>query len=90
MNHLKKKLISTCLKKENSTNEIKTLPSTRHLAKTLGIDLSTIHGSGKEGRITPEDLKQRSFLQHEKEPFLKLEDSVEIPLIGIRHLMAKK
>lgn len=67
---------------------IKALPSTRQLAKTLGIDLNTIQGTGKNGRIEPEDLK--STYSSPQEQFLKLPDSEEIPLMGIRFKMAKK
>jgi pyruvate dehydrogenase E2 component (dihydrolipoamide acetyltransferase) len=32
-------------------------PSVRRLARELGVDLSTVHGSGRKGRITPQDLE---------------------------------
>jgi pyruvate dehydrogenase E2 component (dihydrolipoamide acetyltransferase) len=32
-------------------------PATRHLARELGVDLANIQGSGRNGRITPEDIK---------------------------------
>lgn len=43
------------------------LPSTRHLAKEFEIDLDTLKGTGKEGRITDKDLLQSSHStsQHE-------------------------
>ena len=32
-------------------------PATRHLARELGVDLSNVSGSGRKGRITPDDVK---------------------------------
>lgn len=72
---------------DNSTGVL-TLPSTRRLAKDLGIDLNAIKGSGKDGRIEPKDLK--TALSTEIEQPLRLEDSEELPLMGIKLLMAKK
>ena len=72
---------------------VQTLPSTRKLAKDLGIDLATVKGTGKEGRIELHDLKtcfpQTSFSCQEEVP-LRLQDSEELPLLGIKLLMAKK
>lgn len=33
-------------------------PATRRLARELGVDLSTVHGSGPGGRVTSEDVKK--------------------------------
>ncbi|HZV07627.1 MAG TPA: dihydrolipoamide acetyltransferase family protein [Gemmataceae bacterium] len=38
---------------------VKAAPSVRQLARKLGIDLSSVHGSGPEGRILLEDLAPR-------------------------------
>jgi pyruvate dehydrogenase E2 component (dihydrolipoamide acetyltransferase)/2-oxoisovalerate dehydrogenase E2 component (dihydrolipoyl transacylase) len=38
---------------------VKAAPSVRHLARKLGIDLGTVHGSGPEGRVLLEDLAPR-------------------------------
>jgi pyruvate dehydrogenase E2 component (dihydrolipoamide acetyltransferase) len=32
-------------------------PATRHLARELGVDLNEVAGSGRQGRITPDDVK---------------------------------
>jgi pyruvate dehydrogenase E2 component (dihydrolipoamide acetyltransferase) len=32
-------------------------PATRHLARELGVDLENVSGSGRNGRITPDDVK---------------------------------
>lgn len=72
----------------DNTSGILTLPSTRKLAKDLNIDLTAIQGSGKDGRIEPVDLK--AAFSREIEHPLRLDDSEELPLMGIRLLMAKK
>ena len=60
-------------------------PHTRHLAKELGIDINGFTGSGKEGRVTPEDLKGiQSKMTIETLPG----DHTE-PLIGIHRRMAE-
>ena len=33
-------------------------PSTRHLARELGVDISAVKGSGPQGRVTDEDIKR--------------------------------
>lgn len=37
--------------------EVLAMPSVRHLARELGVDIRTVPGSGKEGRVTAEDVK---------------------------------
>lgn len=68
-------------------------PKVRGLAKELGVDLNSLTGTGKEGRISKEDLKNHLFpksAEPYKTPPLHLPDDEEQPLIGIRGLMAKK
>ena len=45
------------LKRTVDTIAINATPATRRLAKELGVDLTTIHGSGKDGRITEQDVR---------------------------------
>ncbi len=33
-------------------------PATRRLAREMGIDINTVHGTGPAGRVTPEDVKR--------------------------------
>lgn len=70
------------------TGKALAIPPIRKLAKEMGIDIQTIQGTGKEGRITIDDLKKQvgslSF------PVVEREDDEIVPLVGIRHLMAKK
>lgn len=60
------------------------LPSTRHLAKEMGIDIDSIKGTGPDGRITPKDLHE---VQEQVQP--REDDNVE-PITGVRRLMMKK
>lgn len=73
-------------------------PKVRGLAKQLGIPLSGIHGTGKGGRVTPQDLCQNQNCGNEKvstslaplTPIWQLPGDQEIPIIGIKARMAKK
>lgn len=55
-------------------------PPARQLAKELGIDIQLIQGTGKDGRITKEDVQHYKVNPHEN----------QIPLRGIQQLMAQK
>lgn len=64
-------------------------PPARKLAQELGVDINQIKGSGPEGRVTKEDVTH--YVQTtSKEKSLSLLGDTEMPLIGIRKLMAKK
>lgn len=63
-------------------------PHVRQMAKEMGIDINQVEGSGKDGRVTPEDLKGEQAAK--PAPIGYLEGDEEIPLIGIRRLIAKK
>lgn len=69
-------------------------PKVRGLAKELGVDLNSLTGTGKDGRISIDDLKSSIPSAKTAETYkthpLHLEDDEEQPLIGIRGLMAKK
>lgn len=60
-------------------------PVVRKLAKELNIPIDQVKGTGKEGRVTTEDLKRHTIA-----PIQVDEEDEMRPLIGIRHLMAKK
>lgn len=70
------------------------IPKVRRLAKQLGIPLDEIQGSGKDGRITPDDLgrhKAQEARQSLSEvPLWNLPGDQELPLIGVKALMAKR
>ena len=44
---------------------VKAAPSVRQMARKLGVDLASVHGSGPEGRILIEDLAPRIHSAHE-------------------------
>jgi 2-oxoisovalerate dehydrogenase E2 component (dihydrolipoyl transacylase) len=74
---------------------VKAAPSVRQMARKLGIDLSTIHGSGPDGRILLEDLTSR--LATAATPAARPEGSVDygkpgtrIPLQGLRRTIAQR
>ena len=80
-------------------HEILATPATRKLAKDLGIDLEKISGTGKEGRITDEDVKKTKggIEIPETETEMKVEKKYDfygnverIPLKGVRKSIAKK
>jgi 2-oxoisovalerate dehydrogenase E2 component (dihydrolipoyl transacylase) len=63
----------------------------RHLSKELGIDISQIDGTGKDGRVMKEDL-QRHGSATASEPTsstLPIGEDTAIPLTGIRQQMFK-
>ncbi|MBR9698971.1 2-oxo acid dehydrogenase subunit E2 [Candidatus Woesearchaeota archaeon] len=62
--------------KTAATSQALATPAVRRLARNLDIDLSTIKGSGKDGRITEEDLKG--------EKTQETGEIERIPLKGIR------
>jgi len=63
---------------------VEVVPAARHLAKEKGIDLSTIVGTGPNGRITLEDV-------HKAAPSTGVERALEerIPLRGLRKRIAE-
>ncbi len=80
------------ISEKRTTRKVATTPKIRHLAKKLQIDLDEIRGSGREGRILMSDLIP-SRLEHTSDSsseVLHLPDDEDIPLIGIKNLMAKK
>lgn len=69
-------------------------PAVRRLARDLHIDLTHVGGTGKEGRITEEDV--RSYASHEESPAAKVSKKYDmfgyverVPLKGIRKATAK-
>lgn len=73
------------------------LPSTRQLAKEMGINIDDVAGTGHKGRITPEDLRKYSSMQsniQSKEDshtaITRFPEDEEVPIIGIKNLMARK
>lgn len=70
------------------------IPKVRRLAKQLGIPLEEVQGSGKGGRITPEDLGGHKAHEASRNPMdvpvWNLPGDQELPVIGVKALMAKR
>lgn len=62
---------------------VKALPKVRQQARQMNINLADIKPSGKDGRIVAEDLNVGSAVPH-------YEGDTDVPIIGIRGLMAKR
>lgn len=62
------------------------IPPVRKLAREMGIDLGQVHATGKDGRVTVEDLK-RTGAQTSVE---RWEDDEAVPLVGVKGMMAKR
>src|SRR5262249_9162984 len=83
--------VSPPKKKEKAkpkSQKVLATPVTRKIARDLGIDLTSISGSGKDGRILTEDLGHHSRAALAQT--LHLSDDTVKPVIGIHALMAKK
>lgn len=90
----------------SSVNSEKALatPATRKLARDLGIDINTIAGSGKGGRVTREDLQKPQAsapatanlgsvpppVPMSKTPVFQYEGDERIPLRGLRKVIAER
>ncbi len=79
-----------------SNTTVLTSPSIRRRAREAGVDLTEIHGSGADGRITPAD-----FDAHVAKPRAKASKSVakktspggdieEVKVIGVRRVIAQR
>lgn len=66
---------------------VNALPKARRLAEELSVNLADVTPTGKDGRIELEDV--RAFSANQR-PITSLEGDQEVPLIGIKGLMAKK
>ena len=68
-------------------------PHTRALARKLGVELSTIKGSGRGGRITDEDVEKASTVKprQERAPLLETgpKEEERIPISHLRHVIAE-
>lgn len=68
-------------------------PATRKLANELGVDLSTVTGTGLRGRITPEDVKtvaQNRMTTSVPVSAAPMQDEERIPLRGLRKIIAER
>ena len=81
-------------------------PHTRQLAKEMGLNIDKIEGSGKEGRVTDDDIAKALTSTPSKKksggtvraspeivsstPLLHLSDDEEQPMTGLRRIVAEK
>jgi pyruvate dehydrogenase E2 component (dihydrolipoamide acetyltransferase) len=77
--------------KQPEEEKVLAAPPVRQLARELKLNINQVKGTGKEGRVTKEDLLnyQKSSKDGSKKE-IKTQADQEIPLIGIRNLMAKR
>jgi 2-oxoisovalerate dehydrogenase E2 component (dihydrolipoyl transacylase) len=79
-----------------TTTTVLTSPSIRRRAREAGVDLSEIHGSGADGRITPADFDAyvaKPRAKSAKSVAKKMpsgEDVEEIKIIGVRRVIAQR
>jgi pyruvate dehydrogenase E2 component (dihydrolipoyllysine-residue acetyltransferase) len=73
---------------------VKASPVARRVAAELGVDVSTVKGTGSEGRVTETDVrgaaKSRSAAQKVPAPPIKAGESARITLSGMRKIIAQR
>jgi len=81
---------------QSDRKEILASPATRNLAKDLGIDLSSLQGSGAEGRVTEDDVRNASAKEkeHSDQPMVVRKYDMfgyveHVPLKGVRKATAR-
>jgi 2-oxoisovalerate dehydrogenase E2 component (dihydrolipoyl transacylase) len=81
---------------QTSAQRVLTSPSIRRRAREAGIDLSDLHGSGTEGRITQADFDEYVSSRDAKPKVPKApvrpsgDDVEEVKVIGVRRLIAQR
>lgn len=73
-----------------STGEALALPKVRRMANEWGIDIGSVTGTGKDGRVTEEDLHKAEAKKTATIPRVQHEGDEEHPIIGVRGLMARR
>jgi pyruvate dehydrogenase E2 component (dihydrolipoamide acetyltransferase) len=94
-------IVGEITESDKDIRDILATPKVRKLALELHVNLKTVHGRGREGRITEEDVKKASEKKPEKRvakpPALKMKTKYDfygfidrIPLRGVRRATAKR
>ena len=85
------------IKTTTAAKEILAMPAVRNLAKQLNVDLSTIKGTGSDGRITIEDVQKAVPAKKEETAGIKVTRKYDffgyverVPLHGIKKAVAQK
>ena len=88
-----------------SSSQVRASPATRRRAQEAGLDLASVSGTGTSGRITPEDLQSALTARNDgarapgksapapgavKSAGAATGDVQEIPIIGIRRVIAQR
>lgn len=91
IHQVKKEVTSKEVSYNESSDKVLATPSVRAFAKELGIDINSISGTGPQGRVTKNDI--REFLS-KKASIAKVkitqfpDDEIE-PIVGIKRLMVE-
>src|SRR5690606_3236905 len=83
-NEIKQK--DTKIQTNNQTSDLLATPSTRRLARELGVDITKIKGSGRNGMILKEDLDKKEQIQNSTESEVK-SDADFINYSGVRKII---
>lgn len=73
-----------------NTGKVLAIPKVRQFAKELGIDLSSIKGTGKDGQVLMSDLSQLQTKKIAAAHVHRFDDDEKQPLVGVRGLMARR
>lgn len=69
-----------------STGEVRAGPAARHLARSKGMDLSTISGTGPRGRVTTDDI----FAQRNSGATSMPKEGRRVPMTSLRRTIARR
>jgi len=84
----------TRLQPQTEEARVKATPVARRVAAELGVDLSSVKGTGPEGRVTETDVraaaKSKGAAQKVPAPSIKAGESARIQLSGMRKIIAQR
>ncbi|HEY0709064.1 MAG TPA: dihydrolipoamide acetyltransferase family protein [Polyangia bacterium] len=85
---------STSTSTSGDASQVLATPATRKLARTLGVDITSVSGSGPTGRVTSEDIRARAgeapgSSQPSRAPSVAAGPDVRVPFRGVRRRIAE-
>ena len=85
-------IVETVSPSEPTASNIKATPPTRRLARSLGVDLTQVQGSGPEGRIVREDVEAAAGGTEAAVPEVSSDSRSQTrqPLRGVRRAIAER